>query len=430
MAEILTKVPPSEFIKLPEYKVKFGDAISVKNPDQTMITKTLNQGEFTSSHPAPTNILDADKELMHNINKNVSPTRIAAFIAGQTALYALNPHTSYINVAVVSGVIPGEGVIPTTLGDETLRPSPQTSYAKTYGNSISASKISGVAIKTIEGSNYESIFGNTSLATDQMKDVTERAFETNAIKDKTERSFNSKGDLQFNPDLEADATSNLKPETKIDGMSFPFFFESLNYGEQDYSEKFISFQATFKGIKETYAPKWSEKSYFGRSTSIYTYANTARTLNFMFTIFANNKESLWLVKQRINWLAKHCYPTYVDLANTNSKIIYEAPVIKITIGDLFRDTPGIITNLEFDWDMEENALWELSKNMIMPHGVNVTMAFTILHDKFMRNSPQSLSQDIQSSDFYSFILPEKHKVKFKEDFTSEDAEVIAAKELK
>lgn len=429
MPEILDKVLPSEYIQLPEYKTKFG-SIVVINPDQTKITATLNRGEFSPSHTAPTNILDADSEFINNINKHVAPSRLATFIAGQTALYALNPNGSFINAAVVSGVIPGEGILPTTLGEETVRPSPQASYAKTYDNSIQPKKISGVNVKIIEGEKFESLFGNYSIATDQLQDVTERAFETNAIKDKTERSFSSNGDLNFIPDLEADATSNKKPEIDTAGMSFPFFFESLNYGEQDYSEKFISFQATFKGIKETYAPKWIEKVYFGRSTSIFTYANTSRTLSFMFTIFASSKESLWLVKQRVNWLAKHCYPTYIDLANTNSKIIYEAPVIKLTIGDLFRDIPGIITTLEFDWSMEENILWELSKNMTMPQGVNVTMAFTILHDKFMRNAPQTLNKRTESSDFYSFILPEKHKVKFKEEFISKDIEVIAAKELK
>ena len=330
---------------------------------------------------------------------------------------------------VVTGIIPGEGLLPTSLGEETVRPSANATYQKTYNYVLGKKKISGVDVKTIEGSSFQSLFGDNVLDSDRLKNNPNRAFETNAIKDKTERSFNSNGDLNFVPDQESDATSNKKPETDINGMSFPFFFESLNYGEQDYSEKFISFQATFKGIKETYTPQWNPKNYFGRSTPVYTYSNTSRTLNFQFTIFANSKESLWLVKQRVNWLAKHCYPTYIDLANTNSKIIYEAPIIKVTIGDLFKDTSGIITSLEYDWDMEENALWELSKDMTMPQGVNVTLAFTILHDKFMRNSPQSLSQGTQSSDFYSFILPDKHKTQFKEEFTSEDVEKVADKEL-
>jgi hypothetical protein len=452
---------PSEYIETDEYKHRFGnytstnvnqivltDTINKQNRanvkatvDQTTIIQNTNQGIYTPKSPAPTNVLAAHLELAKLITQSGNLLKMTS---QQAVLYALNPSPSIVNPSLA--IVPGEGIIPTSLGPETVYPSVEATYQKTYGGSTLGSvsvasfsklsfttkkTISGVEVKTIEGNDFRTIFGDTSIANDQTRKAPDRAFETNAILDKTSRSFDSDGILKLEPDTAPDATSDKKPEPNIAGMAFPFYFESLNYGEnQKYAEKFISFQATFKGLREVYTPQWNPKQYFGRSTAIYTYANTQRTLTFNFTIFAQTKESLWLVKQRVNWLAKHCYPTYINLLTTKTKIISEAPIIKVTIGDLFRDTPGIITSLEYDWDIEGNNLWELSKDKIMPHAVNVTLGFTILHDKFMRNDPQSLSQGNESSDFYSFILPNTKKKGFNVDaFTSAEVDTIVSKAI-
>lgn len=210
-------------------------------------------------------------------------------------------------------------------------------------------------------------------------------------------------------------------------MTFPFYFESLNTFAET-PERFITFQATFSNLREEYKPVWNSKKYFGRPQPIYIYESTERTISFDFIIHTPDRSLLGVMKQRINWLARHVYPSFINFGDTqksnqnntanqsqnhrNYRIVFESPIIKFTIGDLFRNVPGIIKGLTYDWDMGGNNRWEISKDIIMPQMVKVTMTIDVLHDKFMQNSAIStVSSDGQeSSDFYQFIKPQERKL--------------------
>lgn len=280
-------------------------------------------------------------------------------------------------------------------------------YGATYAR---RKKISGVKVadlskgfKPIEdGADIEYNLSDDSM----LRNNLERAFESNAPADKRNRSYSFLNGLDLETDGEANAAlaTVTAPPVQGSGMVFPFYFESMNSFQDGNLEKFVTFQATFNGLKETYSPQWDSKIYFGRPTAIYTYQSTSRTIGFSFIIWAPNRTALGLVKQRVNWLARHCYPSYDNFGTT--QIIKEAPVIKFTIGDIFRDQPGIITNLSYDW-MDR---WELTKDMIMPQSVEVSIQITILHDKFMRNAKQASTEGFISSDFYEFIKPNRRGI--------------------
>jgi hypothetical protein len=61
--------------------------------------------------------------------------------------------------------------------------------------------------------------------------------------------------------------------------------------------------------------------------------------------------------------------------------------------------------MTYDWDMQGTNRWELSKDMIMPQAVKVSISIDILHNKFMQNSALPLSEQNESSDFYEYIKP-------------------------
>ena len=214
---------------------------------------------------------------------------------------------------------------------------------------------------------------------------------------------------------------------------FPFYFESLNHFTQT-PERFITFQATFSNLREEFRPTWNTKRYFGRTTGIYIYEFTDRSISFDFIIHAQRRDQLGVLRQRINWLARHVYPSYLQLNSDNTaKIIFEAPIIKFTIGDLFRGTPGIIKALTYDWDMGGANKWEISKGMIIPQAVKATIQIDVLHNKFMENSALALSDNVESSDFYEFIktrdnglIPSvENTEKTLTDFTEGEADAFA-----
>lgn len=232
----------------------------------------------------------------------------------------------------------------------------------------------------------------------------ETAFLNNAISDKTFNNLQHDGE-SYEADNDVRIFSKEEPNSQNTSISFPFYFESLNT-LLDTSEKYITFQATFHGLKEKYLPQWSETQYFGRNTNTQTYSNTKHDLGFDFIIWAKNRFDLAIVKQRVNWLVKHCYPKYTSLPeNEKIKIISEGPVLAITIGDLFKNVSGIITSLDLDWDLEGNNRWEMSESGIMTQSVKVSLSFDVIFNRFMENADVQNNEfgPIEATDFYPAI---------------------------
>jgi hypothetical protein len=250
----------------------------------------------------------------------------------------------------------------------------------------------------------------------------EDGFKNNAIQDNTFNNLGQDGE-QYDADTEVQIFSKEIPEKIL----FPFYMESLNsLQENELDEKFITFQATFAGLKEKFIPQWSETNYFGRNTNTKLYSNTTHTLDFDFVIWSKNRFDLALIKQRVNWLIKHCYPKYLSVGNEEKvKILSEGPVISITIGDIFKNVTGIITNLDINWDLEGNNRWELSDSITMLQIVKITLSFEAIFNKFMENvSIQNGNNIIESGDFYPAInINDLRKRKFPK-FNTEDSNTL------
>lgn len=476
------------------------------------------QNKYSSTNQFPTDVVGASIEYAKLVTKGVN---LGQFLAEQEGLHLLNTYDGkVINPAVLSGVIPGEGILPATLdtigtnyllktkatdsenaefndssatittaallgnnlgqeaggnfivvtdssiggtitktvntvvnsivgalgigGNDTpsakiqtlgdrLRMNsldPRMTYPEdTYNQIYSQDKISGVSVSDLSQAflpiDSSSTKESVSLSEDNIFIYgLERAFDTNAAQDQgnKESTVDKTGSrvMQIYSDPTASASppivgsdaSSTEPIVDQNGMIFPFYFQSLNSFAR-HPEKFITFQATMRGIKEDYAPSWSTRNFFGRNTPSYIYQYTDRTISISFTIFASNRDRMGLLKQRINWLARHTYPSYVNLDKSSTKVIFEAPIIAITIGDMFKNLPGIIKNLNYDWDMQDNNRWELTKDMIMLQAVDVTISYVVLPDKLMQNAGMSLVDNttLDSSDFYEYIKPQNRGIK-------------------
>ena len=308
-----------------------------------------------------------------------------------------------------AGLSPKGASFEKRLAINTLTPDTSSNIFDAYNTTYGQTVISGVKTADLavgfapidSGANTT----DSPLTDDSMlRDNLERAFESNAPLDARSRYFTNSDGLTITQDRRLQASPvdqpDVAPTVQGSGMVFPFYFESLNFFRQ-HPDKFITFQATFNGLSESYTPNWQTKTYFGRPTSVYTYEYTTRAVSFDFIIWAPNRIALSLVKDRVNWLAKHTYPSYERFGNTS--IVKEAPVIRFTIGDIFKNTPAVINSLRYDW----LDRWELTKDLIMPQAVKVSIQLTILHDRFMQNTGfTGISTDnLVSSDFYEFIKP-------------------------
>lgn len=145
------------------------------------------------------------------------------------------------------------------------------------------------------------------------------------------------------------------PSTKGSVDTIFFYFHDL------INDVFIPFRATLTGINENTSVKWEDVQYMGRADTLFTYNGFTRDLNFAFTVYAGSVTELIPMWERVNYVSGLTRPAKYTSGGDNigtqvvSNFIYP-PLIKIRIGDLFTDQPGVITS--FGLTIPDDASWE------------------------------------------------------------------------
>ena len=135
---------------------------------------------------------------------------------------------------------------------------------------------------------------------------------------------------------------NGKTEEEIDFIPFRF---------EDMSGNLIVFRAILSAITDTFTPSYSEQKYIGRPDKVYVYTGTDRAISFTFSIYPKSDQELVRLWEKMNYLAGLTYPSW---DKTGTGMI--APFCKLTIGDMFKDTPGYISGLTYT--VQDTGTWE------------------------------------------------------------------------
>lgn len=186
------------------------------------------------------------------------------------------------------------------------------------------------------------------------------------------------------------AVEQIKNPTKLNseassfGQYFPFMFETVNRSIDPITgntklqvyEQYAYFQATLSQLSEQFAPNWNTTHFAGRTEEVHTYQKNSRTVDIRFVIFANSAREQQNVYERVNWLAQQTYPLYDE----NPAKMSGGPIIRITIGDLFKQVAGFIRSLSYNWDFLGANKWEIEPGLRMPMACEVSMQFQVIHD--------------------------------------------------
>lgn len=200
-------------------------------------------------------------------------------------------------------------------------------------------------------------------------------------------------------DRQGDAINLLPYGEDSEGKPFkdliPFKFYHVN------TRKWIIFRANLTGLSDSITPQWNEKSYVGRSDSLYIYKNTSRKINFDFSLVVHNPKELQPMYEKLNYLIGLCYPVYRNLSGGVGQYM-EAPFVKLTIGDLFKGVYGILDGgltVTFDDGMP----WEIRDKD--PNGINIGKLPRLINVTVGGFTPFSLDNRPMSSTspFYSAI---------------------------
>lgn len=137
--------------------------------------------------------------------------------------------------------------------------------------------------------------------------------------------------------------------------------------------KWIIFPAFITNITDTVTPEWTTERYIGRPDNVHLYNGAARNVNFEFRVAAFTKQEIPIIQEKMNALIGLGWPTFKKILSTDDEERMVAPYIYLTIGDMFRNTPGYFNNITITAD--ESTPWEIDDGLQIPHYFTVSLDF-------------------------------------------------------
>jgi hypothetical protein len=153
-----------------------------------------------------------------------------------------------------------------------------------------------------------------------------------------------------------------------------FWFEDGSAGKN-----VMPFRCTITGLSDTFSPSWDKIDIMGRPEGAYLYTSFERSISFNFKVAAMSRSEMIPLWRKLNYLASYTMPDY----NTNRAV---GPFMRITIGDMFKNTPGFINSLtytiddEASWDIADDYSTENTNPKQLPMTIDVAVTYTVISD--------------------------------------------------
>ena len=191
--------------------------------------------------------------------------------------------------------------------------------------------------------------------------------------------------LSIHPDFRGDKITALdvtneqviRSEVYPDGASdfIKFYFEDGNQGTN-----VMPFRCTMTGFSDSFSPGWDSVSIMGRPDGAYLYSSFERSISFTFMVAALSRSEMLPMWRKLNKLASYTMPDFYSGGRASG------PMMRISIGNLFQQTPGFITSLSYtipddtSWDIADDASVENPTPKQLPTVIEVSVSFTIVGD--------------------------------------------------
>ena len=146
-------------------------------------------------------------------------------------------------------------------------------------------------------------------------------------------------------------------------LYFEYYNDALEFTEA------IQFRSFLESLNEQVTPEWGNTKYIGHPMNVYNYKGVSRKITFSFKVAIFSKKEVPIVWAKLNTLMSLCYPKY----NNEGRMM--APIIRLTIGDMYYKLPGFLDSITFDVD--KNSPWEVEESQL-PMIVNINTSFTVI----------------------------------------------------
>jgi hypothetical protein len=152
-----------------------------------------------------------------------------------------------------------------------------------------------------------------------------------------------------------------------------FYFE-----DGDQGTNVMVFRCTMTGFSDSFSPGWNRIDIMGRPDGAYLYSSFERQVSFTFTAAATSRTEMIPMWRKLNYLASYTMPDFRVGGRPSG------PFMRLTIGNLFKNTPGFINSLSYT--IPDEATWDVDANnrdgegKQLPNIVEVSVGFTVIAD--------------------------------------------------
>ena len=157
------------------------------------------------------------------------------------------------------------------------------------------------------------------------------------------------------------------------------------------NNRLIPFRAMISGLQETVTAEYSSDKYVGRTERNIVYAGATRNVSFNIIVHAFSPIELEHVWKRVNTLTGLVFPAQYSVDG-----YMLPPLVELTIGNVYENQPGYITNITNTFDDEVS--WEITDGYQVPMTVTIGVAFDIIEKTAMHSQKA----------FYGFGVPQSN----------------------
>jgi hypothetical protein len=261
----------------------------------------------------------------------------------------------------------------------------------TTADSLSVSEASQLGLGNVEDNNYyknnnlETKYGFGNLGQVGADRTAPNKFAAKGTEFGKNRAVIVTNDKQFRGDkvnaLDVNLTDGIATDdiySKTGKDLIKFYFQDGAVGSTG-NIAVMAFRATMTGFTDSFAPGWDRIDIMGRPDGAYLYNSFERNVSFNFMVAALSRSEMIPMWRKLNYLASYTMPDFKG----NSKP--SGPFMRITIGDLFHQTPGFITSLSYT--IPDDATWDIAEDYDtnpdakqLPMVVEASISFTIVGD--------------------------------------------------
>lgn len=151
--------------------------------------------------------------------------------------------------------------------------------------------------------------------------------------------------------------SNESVDDVIKNQDLVPFYISVLDPDGPTKENFIHFRAFLDGgITDAFSADWTDIKYMGRGEKFYKYNGFSRDISLNFKVHVQSKYEQKNTYAKLNYLASLTAPNYGNSGMMRGNLI------KLTIGDYLKETPGILKG--FSFVIDENYPWDIGRDML------------------------------------------------------------------